>query len=93
MRDLATGLRYLMMKPGNCGTFTVKKNGIKAHLEELLDKLKAAGIEVKHVRCNNAGEHILDQQNMCDGQYNIRMEYTTPPHTPQHDGVVCLPGS
>ncbi|KAI2500189.1 PIF1-like helicase [Fragilaria crotonensis] len=67
--------------------YGAKKSGIKAHLQELLDKLKAAGIEVKYVRCDNAGEHISDLKKMCEGQYNIKMEYTAP-HTPQHNGVV-----
>ena len=40
--------------------YGAKKNGIKTHLQVLLDKLKASGIEVKYVRCNNAGEHISD---------------------------------
>ncbi|KAI2505223.1 PIF1-like helicase [Fragilaria crotonensis] len=67
--------------------YGAKKSGIKTHLQELLDKLKAAGIEVKYVRCDNAGEHISDLKKMCEGQYNIKMEYTAP-HTPQHNGVV-----
>jgi hypothetical protein len=67
--------------------YDAKKNGIKTHLQDLLDKLKSAGIQVKYVRCDNAGEHISDLKKMCEGQYNIKMEYTAP-HTPQHNGVV-----
>ena len=67
--------------------YGAKKNGIKAHLQELLDKLRAAGITVKYIRCDNAGEHVSDLKKMCEGQYNIQLEYTAP-HTPQHNGVV-----
>jgi transposase InsO family protein len=42
-------------------------------------------ISVKFIRCDNAGEHQQELQNVC-AKYGIQLEYTAP-NTPQQNGL------
>ena len=66
--------------------FGKKKNQLGEKVGNLLDILKGAGIAVKYVRCDNAGENMKQLQAMCETR-GITMEYTAP-NTPQQNGVV-----
>ncbi|GAX17144.1 hypothetical protein FisN_UnNu082, partial [Fistulifera solaris] len=64
--------------------FVDKKSKIKDVMEKFLDKLSGCGVEVKFVRCDNAGENDK-MKEMCEKK-GITMEFTAP-HTPQMNGV------
>jgi hypothetical protein len=63
-----------------------RKNAVPKILENHCEFLKGRGLDVKHLRCDNAGEHQTKLKQICERK-GIDMEYT-PPYTPQMKGVV-----
>jgi hypothetical protein len=61
-----------------------KKSAVPKIFGELVRFLKGKGIEVKYLRCDNAGEHQDKLKEICDTE-GIQMEFT-PPGTPQYNG-------
>ena len=66
--------------------FLTSKSLIPEMVDSILTQLKAQNIEVKFLRCDNAGEHQEPLQKVCTKQ-GVTLEYTAP-NTPQHNGVV-----
>ena len=67
--------------------FLKKKNELSQKLENLVMKLKSFGIEIKKIRCDNAGENIVAERKMQEKGRNIKFEFTAP-NTPQQNGKV-----
>ena len=69
--------------------FLKKKSDLKNALIPLIIKIKKdTGVDIKVIRCDNAGENKeLQREIDRDRELNIKFEYTAP-NTPQHNGVV-----
>ena len=55
-------------------------------VSRFLDQLKGANVEVKYMRCDNAGENCKQVQEECEKR-GVTIEFTAP-HTPQMNGIV-----
>ena len=66
--------------------FIKKKSDLKKVVNRLLTTLKGAGIVVKYLRCDNAGENVKGLKEICEVN-GIVLELTAP-NTPQQNGVV-----
>jgi hypothetical protein len=53
----------------------------------LLTDLKIAGIDIKHIRCDNSGKNEVFYDACCTKGYNIKFEFSGP-RTPQQNGKV-----
>jgi hypothetical protein len=87
----AEGTKYdvhVVDKKSNMGwvAHVIQKNAVRKILENHCKFLKGRGLDVKHLRCDNAGEHQTKLKKICERK-GIDMEYT-PPYTPQMNGVV-----
>ena len=70
------------------GAFFLKnKSDLKCKVMTLLTDLKIAGIEVKHIRCDDSGENKSLFQACNDKGYGINFEFSGP-RTPQRNGKV-----
>jgi hypothetical protein len=63
-----------------------QRNAVPKVLEQHCDFLTGKGYAIKHLRCDNAGEHQTKLKKVC-ATNGIDLEYT-PPNTPQMNGVV-----
>ena len=71
-----------------CWSFFVKrKSDIGDSLLNLFMDLKAKGIGVQTVRCDNAQENIAAKKLLTEKGFDVVFEYTAP-HTPQQNGKV-----
>ena len=70
----------------NWNYFAKAKSEVPRILERFILMMKAQKKIVKYVRCDNAGEHMSEFQEVCR-KYQIKPEYVAP-YTPQHNGVV-----
>ena len=70
----------------NWNYFVKAKSEIPKILERFILMMKAQKKIVNSVRCDNAGEHMSEFQEVCK-QYQVKLEYVAP-YTPQHNGVV-----
>jgi hypothetical protein len=66
--------------------FVNRKSDIKKVTNNLVLLLKGATIDVKYLRCDNAGENVKGLGEVCR-DHGITLELTAP-HTPQTNGVV-----
>jgi hypothetical protein len=66
--------------------FMSEKSSTTAILKRQLQWMKASGIRVKTVRCDNAKEQKIPLKNMC-WAHGIIVEYVAP-YTPQQTGKV-----
>jgi hypothetical protein len=63
------------------------KSDVKGKIKTLLNDLKIAGIDVKYIRCNNAGKNkaMIDDPEI--KPFGIKFEFPGP-RTPQRNGKV-----
>jgi hypothetical protein len=64
----------------------LEKSSTTAILKRQLQWMKASGIRVKTVRCDNAKEQMVPWKNMCWAN-GVMVEYVAP-YTPQQNGKV-----
>jgi hypothetical protein len=82
--DTSAGFKWLT-RYGFC-ELNKNKKGMGACIRKLIEKLRAMGMETKHLRCDNAGEHMKDMLALCD-EFAMVLELTAP-DTPQMNGVL-----
>jgi hypothetical protein len=63
------------------------KSDLKHKMKTLLTDLKIAGIDVKCIRCNDAGENIALKNELDIKTYGVKFEFSGP-RTLQRDGEV-----
>jgi deoxyribodipyrimidine photolyase-like uncharacterized protein len=66
--------------------FAKSKAEMAIFVRELVDKMKGKGINVKYLRCDNAGEHMVKLRKVCTDE-GIDIEYTAPGE-PRQNGRV-----
>ena len=66
--------------------FVTRKSQVPDVLRRKLKFFKGAGIKIENLRCDNAGEHQTQFQQVCEEE-GVKLEYTAP-NTPQQNGVV-----
>ena len=66
--------------------FRNTKGDLAKIVEEHVEYLKGMGHTVKYLRCDNAGEHQVKLQKVCE-KFGVQLEYTAL-YTPQMNGVV-----
>ena len=76
--DEATGLKQSI--------FTPTKSNLAISGLQFLKKLRNKGIDVKNIRCDNAGENKKLEEKVIDENMKINFEYTSA-GTPQQNGV------
>jgi hypothetical protein len=67
--------------------FNENKKGVGAFVRKSIVKLQALGMETKHLRCDDAGEHLKDMLALCE-EFAMVLELTAPDAPPQQNGVV-----
>jgi hypothetical protein len=72
----------------NCWSFVVKnKSDLKGKVKTLLTDLKIAGINVKFIRCDNAGKNLSMKNDQDINSFGTKFEFSGP-RTPQRNGKV-----
>jgi hypothetical protein len=66
--------------------FNKNKKGMGAFIRKIIVKLRALGMTAKHLRCDNAGEHLDQMLALCE-EFAMVLELTAP-DAPQQNGVV-----
>ena len=66
--------------------FTSSKKHMVKFVEEIVTLINGLDLNVKYLRCDNAGEHQQDLQDYCS-KVGITLEYTAP-YTPKQNGRV-----
>jgi hypothetical protein len=66
--------------------FNNDKKGMGAFVRKIVVKLRATGMTTKHLRCDNAGEHVKEMLGFCE-EFAMVLDLTAP-DTPQQNDVV-----
>ena len=71
----------------SCSIFLKKKSELaKSTYDFIIDLQKISNVQIKHVRCENAGENIKLDELCKEKGLGIKFQYTSP-NTPQKNGV------